>query len=139
MSRPKFVAGYTAAYALVESLLELIERRGVSRTDLARLNGVDRSTVTKWLNPERNLTVFTAAMIANSLGGELEFRVKDLQEAAHVDEFTINQSAFPVRMSSSEFDMEAAEVAAPASTARVLRLRVVETGAEPTYPVVLPR
>lgn len=76
MRRPKFVAGYKTALVLVETLLELMERRGVTRAELARLKNVDRSTVTKWLTPGRNLTVFTIADIADTLGADVEFHVR---------------------------------------------------------------
>lgn len=77
MSKPKFVVGYEAALVLVESLHTLMEQRGISRADLARLADVERSTVTKWLTPGRNMTVFTAAMIADTLDADLSICVKD--------------------------------------------------------------
>lgn len=75
MSRPKFTAGYKSVFLLVDELLELMQKRGATRTDLARRLGVHRSTVARWFDSER-LTVFNAAMIADALGGKLEIRVK---------------------------------------------------------------
>lgn len=76
MSRPKYVKGYKAAFVLVESLLALMEERGVCRADLAKLAEVERSTVTKWLAPGRNLTIFTAATIADLLDADLDIAVR---------------------------------------------------------------
>lgn len=87
MSKPKFTAGYKAAIVLVESLLALMEERGVNRADLARRANVSRSTVTKWLTPGRNLTVFTAVMIADELGADIEVTTKPREPAAHINEF----------------------------------------------------
>ncbi|XXF77917.1 helix-turn-helix transcriptional regulator [Myxococcaceae bacterium GXIMD 01537] len=77
MRQAKYSAGYSAAFRLVEGFLELLEQRGMNRADLARRLGVKRSAVTKWFSPNRNLTVFTAAMIAEALGAELRFEFVD--------------------------------------------------------------
>jgi transcriptional regulator with XRE-family HTH domain len=75
MQRKKNVPGYFAAFMLIERLLERMEAMGISKADLARRRKVKRSTVTRWFAPGRNLTVFTAAMIADSLGADLKIDV----------------------------------------------------------------
>ncbi|NRD50813.1 XRE family transcriptional regulator [Corallococcus sp. AB018] len=77
MKQAKYTAGYAAAFRLLDSFLGLLEQRGMKRTDLAKKLGVERSAVTRWLSPNRNLTVFTAAMIAEALGAELQFVLVD--------------------------------------------------------------
>ncbi|WP_426734398.1 helix-turn-helix domain-containing protein [Myxococcus faecalis] len=86
MKRPKFTAGYSAAFRLVDGFLELLERRGMTRADLARRLDVKRSAVSRWFSPNRNLTVFTAAMIAEALGAELRFEFVDIQDNSQLND-----------------------------------------------------
>ena len=75
MKLPKLTVGFLAANRLIESIMELMSKKGVSQADLARERKSDPSTVSKWFSKGRNLTVFTAAMIADALDADLEIRV----------------------------------------------------------------
>jgi len=79
MRTAKFTTGYEAVYRLVEGFLELLERRKMTRADLARRLEVKRPVVTRWFGGS-NLTVFTAARIAEALGAELRFEFIDKTE-----------------------------------------------------------
>lgn len=96
MSRPGATVGYKAAFTLVERILELMERRKVSRAELARRVGVKRAAASKWFSPGRNLTVFTAAMIAEALGAEIQFRFVDKEKKASELETREQINALPV-------------------------------------------
>jgi transcriptional regulator with XRE-family HTH domain len=96
MSRPAATVGYKAAFTLVERILELMERRKVSRAELARRVGVKRAAASKWFSPGRNLTVFTAAMIAEALGAEIQFRFVDKEKKASEFDTREQVNALPV-------------------------------------------
>jgi NTP pyrophosphatase (non-canonical NTP hydrolase)/transcriptional regulator with XRE-family HTH domain len=78
---PEFTAGYEAAFGLVEGLLALMDTKKVTQAELATRTKKTASAVSKWFSPGRNLTVFTAAMIAKALGGKLRFEVVDVEGA----------------------------------------------------------
>jgi transcriptional regulator with XRE-family HTH domain len=85
--QPKYTAGYRAVFRLIESFLDFMEKKDVSKAELARRTGVKRSSVTKWFSPGRNLTIFTAAMIAEALDAELRFLVVNRATEKPVVEF----------------------------------------------------
>lgn len=71
----KMATGYEAAFKLIDALLIAMDRKGLTRSQLAKAMKKNRSTVTKWFSPTRNLTIYTAAQIAHALGAELRFEV----------------------------------------------------------------
>lgn len=96
--QPKYTAGYRAVFRLIESFLDFMEKKDVSKAELARRTGVKRSSVTKWFSPGRNLTIFTAAMIAEALDAELRFLVVDRATEKPVVEFETQEPVSPARM-----------------------------------------
>ncbi len=77
MTNRKNVTGYLTVFRVMEKLARVMEARGISRADLARRLEVQPPAVTRWFSPGRNLTIFTAAAIADALGSELRIEVVD--------------------------------------------------------------
>ena len=82
MRRPRFTSGYEAAFGLIEDFLAVMETKNITKAELARRTGVKPPSVSKWFSPGRNLTVFTAAMIAEALGTHLRFKLTDQEATA---------------------------------------------------------
>lgn len=59
-------------------LLDVLDREGVSRADLARRTGRTKSYVTRLLNAEHNLTLRTAAEMFHAVGYRLELHARRL-------------------------------------------------------------
>jgi hypothetical protein len=64
--------GYRAAVAYLEDVLARMEQLGVKKSDLAVRLNLKRQAVSRLFEPGRNLTMFTAAMIAEALDARLE-------------------------------------------------------------------
>ena len=65
---------------IAEQLADVIEREGVTKTEMARRLGTSRSALDRLLDPDDpnlNLKVFTLAKVAEALGKRMEFRFKD--------------------------------------------------------------
>lgn len=80
--------GYRAVVAYLEDVLARMEQLGVKKSDLAVRLNLKRPAVSRLFEPGRNLTMFTAAMIAEALDARLEVKLspKDahLQPVAHL-------------------------------------------------------
>lgn len=63
----------------LDTLCEFMERQGVTRAELARRLGTSRANITQLLRG-RNVTLRTVAAAFHVLGGELELRVRVVQE-----------------------------------------------------------
>ena len=64
---PDYVAEYLAL-RIVEEATELMEQKGISRSQLASLMGVSKAYVTRILNAPPNLTLRSIAALALALG-----------------------------------------------------------------------
>lgn len=58
-----------------EAICRLMQEQGVSRAELARRIGVQRSYITRMLNGMPNLTLSTLVKIATALNGRVSFDV----------------------------------------------------------------
>lgn len=74
-----------AVFNATELLSGVMEERGMTKADLARLLGTSRANVTNMLSGRRNLTVRTLADVAAVLG----VRVKFEPEALRLGEFVM--------------------------------------------------
>lgn len=63
----------------LDTLCEFMERQGVTRAELARRLGTSRANITQLLRG-RNVTLRTVAAAFHVLGGELELRVRVVEE-----------------------------------------------------------
>ena len=65
-------AQFEARSNTTNAILKFMSDKGIKKADLARNLDVSRSTVTKWLNGERNLELMTLGRIAHGLGAKLK-------------------------------------------------------------------
>ena len=65
-----------AAVDFTEGLCEMMQKHGVSRAELARRIGVNRSYITKILRGNANLTLETMVKLTRAVDGDLEVRVR---------------------------------------------------------------
>lgn len=61
----------------------LMQRKGISRTDLAGRLGTSQANVTQALRGDRNLQIETMVSMARAVGGTLHIRVHDQAHHAH--------------------------------------------------------
>ena len=66
----------TNTQALIDELKEIARERGISISELARLSGVERAHLSRLLNGQSGVTIATAQIIAEALGGELDIHVR---------------------------------------------------------------
>lgn len=79
MAKPKLTEGCLVSIRFLEELLEVMETKGCTKSDLARFLGVDRSRVTKILGVE-NMTVNTMVRLANAVGMRVEITLKEIEK-----------------------------------------------------------
>lgn len=68
---PRYAAAVAEELLIVEAhelIVKLLEREGVTRTELARRLGVSQAFVSHVLSGERNMTLRTLASFAHALG-----------------------------------------------------------------------
>lgn len=74
--KPKYTVGYRATIGLSEALLDKLESRSMPTTEITYQMGVpDYTQVQKMLEPDRNFSLFFAAMLADILGYELKIEL----------------------------------------------------------------
>jgi len=76
---PRFVAE-ELKLAFADDLVQLLEARGLKRTELAEKLGTNRGYVTRVLNTEYNLSVETMAKIALALDARISLRMLPREE-----------------------------------------------------------
>jgi plasmid maintenance system antidote protein VapI len=76
MAKPKLTEGCLVSIRFLEQLLEVMEAKGLSKSDLARALGVDRSRITKVLGVE-NMTINTMVRLAEAVGMGVEVTMKE--------------------------------------------------------------
>ena len=79
-SDPEYLAE-RALLEVAEQICAAMERREMSRSDLARAAGVPRQVVTRFLNTPANTTVLTLARFAQALGMDVRLNLVDAPEA----------------------------------------------------------
>lgn len=52
---------------------EIIERRGISQTELARMTGIDQGELSKIINERKTVTLPTAKRISKVLGYSMDY------------------------------------------------------------------
>lgn len=73
-----------AVFVATELLSRIMEERGLSRADLARLIGTSRANITTLLSGQRNMTIRTFARLAARLGVRVEMRAEPLRNGEFV-------------------------------------------------------
>lgn len=76
----RLLAQEKSILAAAELVSEALDRRGVTRRELADRLGVPRSEVTQRLRGTRNLTVRSLADMLHALDFDLDFRIRDRQD-----------------------------------------------------------
>jgi transcriptional regulator with XRE-family HTH domain len=70
-------------FELGENICVLLEKQGISRTDLARTMDVSPAYVTKLLNGNPNLTIKSLLKLSDALGQNLAIQFAPKVESAH--------------------------------------------------------
>jgi antitoxin component HigA of HigAB toxin-antitoxin module len=73
-----------AVFNATELLSGVMEERGITKADLARMLGTSRANVTNMLSGRRNLTVRTLADVAAVLGVRVKFESEALRNGEFV-------------------------------------------------------
>lgn len=74
-------AGYLTVFRVTEQLSRIMEATGVTRSELAKRLDVKPPAISRWFSPGRNLTIFTAAAIADALNLEMKVVFVESQTA----------------------------------------------------------
>lgn len=59
--------------ARMNRIKEIIERRGISQTELARMTGIDQGELSKIINERKTVTLPTAKRISKVLGYSMDY------------------------------------------------------------------
>lgn len=66
--------------SVTEKIVGIMERKGISRSDLARNIGCTPAYVTKLLRGSVNFTMLTMRKLADALGCNIEYRISDCDQ-----------------------------------------------------------
>ncbi len=64
-----------------EEIWAVMERKGITKTDLAALLGTSKANITQLLNGSRNMTLRTLADISHSLGQKVAIKLSEYRQA----------------------------------------------------------
>lgn len=73
-----------AVFVATELISRIMEERGLSKADLARLIGTSRANITTLLSGQRNMTIRTFARLAARLGVRIDMRTEQLRNGEFV-------------------------------------------------------
>jgi transcriptional regulator with XRE-family HTH domain len=62
---------------VTEKILEIMQKKGVNQTELAQMLDVNKASVSRLLNHGSNITLKRLLSIADTLGCDIEIRIKD--------------------------------------------------------------
>lgn len=79
---------YEIEMSFTEQILKMMKNRDLSRSQLAEILNVSKAAVSKFLNNGSNITIKRALTIANALGCEIEFKIKERESIAKEKEET---------------------------------------------------
>jgi transcriptional regulator with XRE-family HTH domain len=99
-----------------EMLARVMEERGVSKAELARLMGTSRANVTSLLSGRRNMTVRTLADVAAILGVRVNLACEALRSGAFIVAEPPQRLTRPVHNSTAEVKEAAAAASSVASS-----------------------
>lgn len=74
-----------AVFVATELLSKIMEDRGLSKADLARLIGTSRANITTLLSGQRNMTIRTFARLAARLGVRIDMRGEPIRSGEFVN------------------------------------------------------
>lgn len=86
-----------------EEICRLMEEKGVSRAELARRIGVNRSYITRILNENANLTVETMVKIVTALGMKIDLITVPIDERSGYTPIEVNDNLSSLRIKPSNF------------------------------------
>ena len=61
----------THSFTIAARIIEILERKGWSKTDLAKATGKKNPEISKWLSGQHNFTIATIARIEAALGEDI--------------------------------------------------------------------
>lgn len=94
---------------IVASLVEIMQRKNISQSDIARSMEVSEANISKIFRADQNITVMTMVKLANAVGARVEVVFHDEDMGTETDTSTIESNDFVRPVSNCEvyqFDRE---------------------------------
>ena len=93
-------------FEVTEAISQIMEEKGVNKTELSRLTGVSKSNITQLLSGDHNMRLTTVADLLYALDSKLAVSGVPLDIDSIVESFTFNQWAPAVDLTVEQLEYQ---------------------------------